>query len=148
MTGTIPEPTIRQRGIQVLKIPPDGSAPHVVLMDTIDVLDEGNVDCFLVHIPDFRSSWGTGEGFHWRDVAQFEVRDQRLPELNGLYIGWRSFAMHLIPLSEHTDFCGDAFIVKLPLWENDEYGAVYEDFPITFVQSSLYGIMLEKMHDR
>ncbi len=144
----IGEPTIRQTDLQVLKIPADGSPPHLVQLNTIDVTSEGNIDCCQGHIPDFRPYWGTKEGFSWRDIARFEVRDQSLPELNGVYFGWRSFALDHIPLSEHTGFCGDAFVAKTPVWEYDENGAVYEDFPIAFVRSSLLGMMLERMHDR
>ena len=69
-------------------------------------------------------------------------------ELTGVYFGWKSFALDHIPLSEHTGFCGDAFVAKTPVWECDENGAVYEDFPIAFVRSPLLGIMVERMHDR
>ena len=142
------EPTLRQTNLQVLKIPADGSPPHLVLLNTIDVTSEGNVDSCQGHIPDFRPYWGTKEGFHWRDIVQLEVRDQLLPELNGGYFGWKSFALDHIPLSEHTGFCGDAFVAKTPVWEYDENGAVYEDFPVAFVGTPLLGIMLERMHDR
>ena len=54
--------------------------------------------------------------------------------------------MDHISLSEHTGFCGDAFIAKTPVWENDENGAVYEDFPVAFVGTPLLGKMLERMH--
>lgn len=76
-----------------------------------------------------------------------EVRDQSRPELNGIYYGWKSFALDLMPLSKHTGFCGDAFIAKTPTWEHDEHGAVYEDVPVTFLLSPLLGVALEKMHD-
>lgn len=142
------EQTICQTNLQVLKIPADGSPPHLIQLNTIDVASEGNVDCFLRHIPDFRPYWGTQEGFRWRDIAQLEVRDQSLLELNGVYIGWKSFALDHIPLSEHTGFCGDAFIAKTPVWESDENGAVCEDIPVTFIRSPLLGTALERMHDR
>lgn len=142
------EPTIRTPTVQVLKIPPDGSPPEVVNLHTVEVASEENVDAFLIHIPDFRVYWGKEDGFHWRDVAGRTFNNQPVKEFNGFYIGWRSFAMDLIPLSEHTDFCGDAFIAKLPLWECDENGAVYEDIPDGFTESPLYPLMLEAMHDR
>ena len=81
-------------------------------------------------------------------MVQIEVKDQSLPELDGIYWGWKSFALDHIPLSEHTGFCGDAFIAKRPIWERDENGALYEDFPIAFVGSPLLGRALERMHDR
>ena len=77
-----------------------------------------------------------------------EVTDQLLPELNGIYFGWKSFALDLMPISEHTGFCGDAFIAKTPPWENDENGAVYEDVPLAFLESPLLKVALEKLHDR
>ena len=63
------EPTIRTPTVQVLKIPADGSPPQIVKLHTVEIASEGNVDSFLVHIPDFRVYWGKGEGFHWRDIA-------------------------------------------------------------------------------
>ena len=56
--------------------------------------------------------------------------------------------MDYIPLSEHTGFYGDAFVAKTPVWENDENGAVYEDFPVSFVRTPLLGVMLKRLHDR
>ena len=73
---------------------------------------------------------------------------QARPQLNGVYIGWKSFALDLIPISEKTGFCGDAFVAKLPLWELDEHGAVYENFPEGFVDSEFWEPMVERMHDR
>lgn len=137
---------MRQVGLQVLRIPADGSSPHLIQMNTIE--SDDNVDCFLLHIPDFRPYWGKDEGFQWRDIAQKEVRDQSPPELNGIYLGWKSFAMDLVPISQHTGFCGDAFIAKLPLWECDENGAVYEDVPTAFLRSPFLKMALENLHDR
>ena len=69
--------------------------------------------------------------------------------------------MDHIPVSKHTGWCGDAFISKLPLpendengggalklppWKVDENGAVYEDIPHAFVESALYAEMLEVLH--
>lgn len=140
------EPIVRQVDLQVVRIPADGSSPHLVQLNTIETDD--NVDCCMRHIPDFRPYWGNEEGFQWRDIGQMEVRDQlRLPELNGIYFGWKSFAMDLMPISKHTGFCGDAFIAKTPLWEYDENGAVYEDIPLTFLGSPLLKVALEKLHD-
>lgn len=76
-----------------------------------------------------------------------EARDQSPPELNGTYLGWKSFALDVMPLSEHTGFCGDAFIAKTPVLECDENGAVYVDVPVEFIGSSLLGRALEKLHD-
>lgn len=76
-----------------------------------------------------------------------EVRDQSLPELDGIYFGWKSFALDLFPLSEYTGFYGDAFIAKTPLWEYDENGAVYEDVPVAYLGSSLLRMLLERLHE-
>lgn len=140
------ELVIREASHEVLRIPADGSAPHLVRLKTVETSD--NVDCFLAHIPDFRPYWGKAEGFQWRDIAHLEVTDHPRQELNGAYWAWKSFAMDLMPISQHTGFCGDAFIARTPIWENDENGAVYEDVPVSFLNSSLYGKMLEKLQDR
>ena len=145
----IGEPNIHQTGLRVLKIPADGSTPHLITLNTIDISTAGNVDCLLNHIPDFRPFWGTREGFHWRDLVQYEVTGQSLAELNGIYWGWKSFALGHIPLSEHTGFCGDAFFAKTPAWEYGADGyAAYEDVSEDFVGSGLLGVALEKLHDR
>ena len=133
----IGEPIIRQTNLQVLKIPADGSLPHLVRLNTIDVASEGNIDQFVRYIPDCRSYLGTQEVCCWRDIARMEVRDQSPPELNGVYYGWKSFALDHVPLSEYTGFCGDAFIAKTPFLGTDEHGAVYEDVPDSFITSPL-----------
>ena len=51
-------------------------------------------------------------------------------------------------MSEHPGFCGDAFVVRTPVWRYDESGVMYEDFSIAFVGSSLLGMRGERMHDR
>ena len=140
----IGEPIIRQVGLQILRIPADGSSPHLVQLNTIESND--NVDCFLRHIPDLRPYWGTEEGFRWRDMARMEVTNQSPPGLNGIYFGWKRFAMDLMPVSERTGFCGDAFIAKTPLWEYDANGAVYEDVPLAFLGSPLLNKALEILH--
>lgn len=67
--------------------------------------------------------------------------------------------MEVLPLSKHTCFCGDAFIVKAVAkeyaedeWmeEYDEYGrARYDDiFPDAFLESPLLEMVLERLHDR
>ena len=142
----IGEPIIRQVGLQVLRIPADGSLPHLVQLSTIESND--NVDCFLLHIPDLRPYWGKEEGFQWRDIARMEVTDQLLPELNGVYFGWKSFALDLMPISKHTGFCGDAFIAKTPLWEYDANGAVYEDVPLAFLGSPLLKVALKNLREK
>ena len=77
------------------------------------------------------------------------MRDQQAaPELNGVYFGWKSFALDLMPLSKHTGFCGDAFFAKTPPWEYDENGALYEDVPVAFLGSSLLEAALKMLHDK
>ena len=85
-----------------------------------------------------------------------------MKKFNGVYVGWKSFDLEHLPLSKQTGFCGDAFIAKLPLWENDanggnafnaelppwetdENGAVYEDISYAFVESDLYPEMVEAL---
>ena len=143
-----PEPAIRQSNVQILRIPADGSQPHVISVNSIDVTAEGNIDAFLGHIPDFRPFWGKSEGYQWRDVCQIEVNDQSNSELNGIYWGWKSFAMDFMPVSEHTGFCGNAFIAKTPNPEYDETGiTVYQDIPQAFSSSPLLRRALERLHD-
>ncbi|KAL8938111.1 MAG: hypothetical protein Q9216_004068 [Gyalolechia sp. 2 TL-2023] len=140
------EPVVRETSHQVLRIPADGSPPHLLRLKTIETDD--NVDCFMVHIPDFRLYWGKEEGFQYRDIAFLEVIDHSQPELVGKYFAWKSFAMDLMPKSKHTGFYGDAFIAKTPLWENDENGAVYEDIPVAFLASPLLDKVLKELHAR
>lgn len=139
------ESIVRQANLKVLRIAADGALPHLVQLNTIE--SDDNVDCFLFHIPDFRSYWGRREGFRWRDLARVEVRDQSPPELNGVYYGWKSFALDLMPLSEHTGFCGDAFVAKTALREFDEEAAAYEDVPLAIVGSQVLGLTLEKLRE-
>ncbi|SLM40381.1 hypothetical protein LPUS_11162 [Lasallia pustulata] len=155
-TGRLPASSVT---LQAVRIPADGSAPHIIQLSTVDVHAAGNADCCFGHIPDFRPYWGKNLGWQWRDVIQFTARDQSLPGLNGLYFGWKSFAMEMLPLSKYTGFCGDAFIVKAVAreyaedeWmeEYDEYGrARYDDvFPDAFLESPLLKMVLERLHDR
>ena len=139
------EPIVRRTNLQVLRIPADGSPPHLVQLNTIE--SDDRIDSNLRHVPDFRPYWGEGEGFLCRDIAEVEVRDQSPPVLNGLYFGWKSLALDLMPFSEYTGFCGDAFIAKTPIWERDENGAVYEDVPLAFLESRLLEVVLKRLHD-
>lgn len=145
MGTLIGEPVVRRTNLGVLRIPADGTPPHLVQLNTIETRD--NVDCFLFHIPDFRPYWGEREGFRRREVAQMEVRGQSLPELNGIYFGWKSFDLDHMPLSEHTGFHGDAFFAKTPLWGYDKDGAVYEDVPVAFLSSPLLRLALKTLRD-
>ena len=143
--------------VQSVRIPADGSAPHLIRLHTTDIRSEGNVDCFLSHIPDFREYWGYREGWKWRELISFTARDQSLPALNGIYFGFKSFALDHLPLSEYTGFCGDAFITKATAREYqtgeymetyDEHGRVmYEDTSIAFLKSPLLQTVLERLHE-
>ena len=140
-----------------VRIPADGSAHHMIQLDTVDIKSEGNVDSFLSHVPDFREYWGYKEGWKLRDLASYTAKDQSLPELNGVYFGFKSLALDCLPLSKYTGFCGDAFITRTKAWEYqpgeymeryDEHGrVVYEDIPITFLESSLLKLVLERLHE-
>lgn len=59
--------------------------------------------------------------------------------------------MDLIPVSEQTGFCGDAFIAKTPLTPAYGDGVVYECVSAAFVEivgSPLWKSLMETMHDR
>ncbi|KAI9759663.1 MAG: hypothetical protein M1835_000329 [Candelina submexicana] len=54
--------------LRALRIPTDGSPPHLLTLTTTAVASAGNVDSFLGRIPDMREFWGSGYGWHWRDI--------------------------------------------------------------------------------
>jgi hypothetical protein len=133
--------------IRVLRVPADGSAPHILPIQTIDASAEGNVDSFLSQVPDLRSFWGTGEGWRWRDMAQCEITDQDSVS-NGLYYAWKSFADHLLPLNKYASGCGDSFIAKMMTPEYDEHGwAAYDDVPDELLDSGLYKRVIKRLSE-
>jgi hypothetical protein len=91
-----------------------------------------------------RAFWGGGEGWKWRDVVQCTIADQS-PDINGVYLAWKSFAMHL-PLNKNASGRGDVFIAKLKDPEWDEHGwTAYEDVPNELLDSGLYKRVLERL---
>lgn len=131
--------------IRVLRVPADGSTPHILPLQTIKIYAEGNVDCFLFHIPDMRGFWGTGEAWKWRDLARAVIEDQS-PVVNGCYYAFMSFADHLLPLNKAASGCGDVFIAKVTDAEYEEHGwATYDDVPEELLGSGLYKRVLEPL---
>ncbi|KAF7506665.1 hypothetical protein GJ744_011494 [Endocarpon pusillum] len=47
LTGQPIEPTVRQTNLHVLRIPADGSPPHLVQLNTIE--SDDNIDCCQLH---------------------------------------------------------------------------------------------------
>jgi hypothetical protein len=131
--------------IQVLRIPADSSPPHTLPLQTIDISAERNVDSCFHHIPDMRSFWGSGEGWQWRDFTQCTIT-HRNPDINGVYLAWKSFAMHLLPLNKNASGCGDVFIAKLAELEHDEDGWTrYEHVSSELLESGLYKVVLQRL---
>ena len=131
--------------IYVLRVPADDSKPHILPLQTIDASAEENVDCCFNRVPDMRAFWGRGEGWKWRDVVQCTITDQN-PDINGVYLAWKSFALHLLPLNKNASGCGDVFIVKLRDPECDEYGwTSYENVANDLLESGLYKRVLERL---
>lgn len=131
--------------IYVLRVPADDSKPHILPLQTIDASAEGNVDRCFTRIPDMRAFWGRGEGWKWRDIVQCTIIDQN-PEINGVYLAWKSFALHLLPLNKNASGCGDVFIAKLKDPECDEHGwTAYEDVSNELLDSGLYKRVLERL---
>ena len=126
--------------IYVLRVPADDSNPHILPLQTIDASAEGNEDRCSTHIPDMRVFWGRGEGWKWRDIVQSTIIDQN-PDINGVYLAWKSFALHLLPLNKNASGCGDVFIAKLKDPECDEHGwTAYEDVSNELLDSGLYKV--------
>jgi hypothetical protein len=52
---------------------------------------------------------------------QCMLADQN-PDTNGVYLAWKSFAVHLLPLNKNALGCGDVSIAKLKDLECDGHG--------------------------
>ncbi len=95
-----------------------------------------------------RESWGTGEGWRWRDLAQCEITDQN-SVINGLYYAWKSFADHLLPLNKDSSSCGNRLIAKMMPLVHDRHGwAACDDVPDALLDSGLYKRVLERLAER
>ncbi|KAF8989778.1 hypothetical protein BDQ17DRAFT_1372763 [Cyathus striatus] len=131
-----------------LRIPADGTSPHLVCLPTVSNYD-GNHDSYLVHLPDFRLYWCSEERWKFRTFGVMDIRKQDIPELNGLYYMYKSFAMDNTPINKHLETTrGDAFVIKL----ESEYGsagrAVYSDIPPELPESRLLDFMVDAMSTR
>src|SRR2546429_1607003 len=88
-------------------------------------------------IPVFRSLFASD--------LQCTIIDQN-PDINGVYLAWKSFALHLLPLNKNASGCGDVFIAKLKDPECDEHGwTAYEDVSNELLDSGLYKRVLERL---
>lgn len=147
LSGNTPSgpPSVTTR---VLRVPADGSAPHILLLHTIDISNDGNVDRFLFHVPDTRAFWGQDEGWRYRDVARFDLKI-RNPAVDGVYYGFKSFALDHLPQNKAAadwGISGDAFVAKVTDAEYGEHGwATYEDVPDELLRSGLYKRILERL---
>lgn len=139
----VAKPSSPSATVRAVRIPADGSAPHLVQLHTIDVRFEcatGRVRC---RIPDMRKYWGADEAWTQRDCTECTVNSHSIPSINGVYYGWKSYAVDHLPLSEHTGFYGDAFIVRRGTRERDQHGSmVYGDVPDGFITSFAYNPVL------
>lgn len=133
--------------ISVLRIPPNDSEPHILPLWTIDASAEENVDSCFTRIPDMRAFWGAGEGWRLRDVLQCTITDEN-PNINGVYLAWRSFAVDILPLNKNASGCGDVFIAKLkdPECDEDDWTA-YEDVSDELLDSGLYRRVLKRLSE-
>ncbi|KAI0922223.1 hypothetical protein AcW1_004018 [Taiwanofungus camphoratus] len=137
--------------IRCIRVPADGSPPHMIVLNTIDIYDEGNVDSFLFHIPDVRAFWGSKTSWRYRDLAMITIENQPSTTLNGCYYGFKSFNMDELPANKHVSggIRGDAFIAKVTAEEYDEHGwATWTDVPPEllqdrFVLSTILGRLAE-----
>jgi hypothetical protein len=130
--------------IYVLRIPADDSPPHILPLQTIANSPTENVDCCFDNIPDLRSFWGSGEGWQWRDVVQCTITHQN-PNINGVYLAWKSFAMHLLPMNKNASGCGDVFIAKLSDPELKNGHTSYDHVSKELLDSGLYKRVLQRL---
>ncbi|KAI9698662.1 MAG: hypothetical protein M1836_003772 [Candelina mexicana] len=140
--------------LRALRIPADGSPPHLLTLTTIAVASAGNVDCFLGRIPDLREFWGSGDGWHWRDIVHLEIQNQAVnPGLEGFYFGFKSFNDEALPIHKLAPgVCGDAFFVKIrdEQGDRDEQGvgdgwATYDDVEEEILGSGLVRVILRRL---
>lgn len=138
-------PSVR---IRVLRVPADGSAPHILPFHTVDISKDGNVDSFLSHVPDTRAFWGQDDGWKNRDVVRFDLKTSN-PTVGGLYYAFKSFAVDHLPQNKHAadwGVYGDAVIAKVTGAGYGEHGwATYENVPDELLRSGLYKRVLQRL---
>ena len=133
---------------RVLRVPADGSTPHILPLQTIEISNDGNTDCFLCHVLDTRAFWGQNEGWLYRDVARFDLKIGNRA-VDGVYYGFKSFALDHLPQNKAAadwGIWGDAFVAKVTDAEYGEHGwATYEDVPDELLRTGLYKRILERL---
>ena len=93
-----------------------------------------------------RPFWGRGEGWKCRDIIRCTISSDQNPDINGVYLAWKSFAIDHLPLNKNASGCGDVFIAKLNNPEWDECGwTAYMDVPNELLDSGLYRRVLERL---
>ncbi|TVY75712.1 hypothetical protein LSUE1_G007943 [Lachnellula suecica] len=101
--------------ITALIIPADGTSPRLATLTTTLVFSDGHMGSDMHYWPDMRPFWGSGIPWQYRDMVRVDITDSDIPRLNGCYWGFKSFALHDLPLNKHVahGICGDACIVKM-----------------------------------
>ncbi|KAE8166633.1 hypothetical protein BDV40DRAFT_296418 [Aspergillus tamarii] len=125
------------------RFPADGSPPQLVSLNTTSQGVSDGPDSFLYHVPDLRRFWKTSRAWKWRDIDSFTLKNQPVPNCNGMYIVFFSFDLDELPLHKNfppgplgvRHFAGDAFVVKLKPHEYGENGwADYDDVSPEFLE--------------
>lgn len=127
-----------------IRFPADGSKPHILSLTTTTHGVRDGPDCFLRHIPDFRSFWTTQQAWRQRDLEMLRLKNQRLSSCDGLYFLFYSFDFDSLPENGNVPkavcgmqrtFAGDAFVVRQKCNENgdeilgEDGWAIWEDVP-------------------
>ncbi|MCJ1246561.1 hypothetical protein MMC30_003769 [Trapelia coarctata] len=125
--------------LRVVRIPADGSPPHLIERNTTIVWFDNTYDCYLCHVPNFLKQLGNKNGRKLRVLACAEARDMFKPELDGNYYVFKSVGLKNPPLRKHAGFCGVEFIVKTApqKYDRDTFPA-YENVPESFLGSDLH----------
>ncbi|KAF2685145.1 hypothetical protein K458DRAFT_20782 [Lentithecium fluviatile CBS 122367] len=145
-----PEPTPPPVTITGIRIPANGTPPHLLQLTTRTVPEDAR-DTFLFHIPDLRKYWGTEHAHQQRDLDRLELQtpDQlqrtrsRLPSLPH---PWTECALlqrlrvptHRGVLPKHDASCAGVYYVfysfdcddlprneYVPKWLSDGAGHIY-----------------------
>lgn len=74
------EPSPKPTPVTVMgvRIPADGTSPHLLPLTTIS--DSGATNSFLFHIPDLRQYWKTDQAWEFRDLQRLDLwQDEHIP---------------------------------------------------------------------